>query len=131
MEDVGMAGTGDPQESRKVPGGGKETRSEGREILRPQECGPLWRCKKREGSSKGWCLKRRATGGGQGALQGWVWGEGLDSLQEERAGLCLWACDRPRPHGLSSPQSRPQRGSSAHTTWCFLMSLMVAVSSPP
>lgn len=32
-----MAGTGDPQESRKVPGGGKETRSEGREILRPQE----------------------------------------------------------------------------------------------
>ena len=85
MEDVGMAGTGDPQESRKVPGGGKEARREGREILRPQECGPRWRCKKGEGSSMGWWLKRRATGGEQGPLQGWGRGAGQSPGRKSRA----------------------------------------------
>lgn len=46
--------------------------------------------------------------GEQGPLQGW--GRGLDSLQEERAGLCLGRVTDPPPHGLSPPPVQTTAG---------------------
>lgn len=92
MEDVGRAGTGNPQKGEKCQVEEK-TQEEKAEKSRGLRGVNYYRDERRQmGFSKGWPLKKGAAGGEQGPCRSWVGdGEGLAGLSpgSKSRVLCL------------------------------------------